>query len=223
MHRVLVLYRTPEDPEAFQDYYLNTHMPMAATLPGVRSLRYSFDLSAPDGPAPYFGVSEVEFESPEALQAVMASPDGQKVMADIPNYATGGFVVLDYPLLGTPAESARPQLIGVHEIELNPEADPAEYERLARATVDQPAPDGLAVRLFKGDRGARDGKYLMLIEIDTVATRDELFPIPDSTDDSPIVQAWAEANPGAAQAWSRLDGYYEHAAEVFTDYVALDG
>lgn len=28
----------------------------------------------------------------------MASPEGQAVLADIPNYATGGVVILDYPV-----------------------------------------------------------------------------------------------------------------------------
>jgi uncharacterized protein (TIGR02118 family) len=48
------------------------------------------------GPGTYFGVAEAEFDDPEALSAAIASPEGQAVLADIPNYATGRFVILNY-------------------------------------------------------------------------------------------------------------------------------
>jgi uncharacterized protein (TIGR02118 family) len=98
MHRVLVLYLPPEDPQASREYFENTHIPLAAKLPGQRSMRYSFEVAAADGESPYFGVMEAEFDDAEALGAAMASPEGQAVMADIPNYATGGAVVLNYPV-----------------------------------------------------------------------------------------------------------------------------
>ena len=41
---------------------------------------------------------EAEFDDAEALGAAMASPEGQAVLADIPNYATGGVVILNYPV-----------------------------------------------------------------------------------------------------------------------------
>jgi hypothetical protein len=40
---------------------------------------------------------EAEFDDAEALGAALASPEGQAVVADIPNYATGGAVILNYP------------------------------------------------------------------------------------------------------------------------------
>ena len=221
MHRVLALYGTPEDPQAFKDYYVSTHLPLASRLPGMRSMRYSFDLSTPDGPAPYFAVFEAEFDSAEAFGAAVSSPEGQKVLADIPNYATGGLTIMDYPLLGTESTQAKPQVIGAHEIELQPGTDEGEYERLALTTMAQPAPDGVTVRLFKGDRGARNGKYLMTLEMDTVANRDTTFPTEGSHDDSPAIQAWQQENPAAAEAWGRLSEY-GGTTEVFTDYVAID-
>ena len=67
-------------------------------MPGQRSMRYSFDVGAPGGESPYFGVMEAEFDDVDSLGAAMASPEGQAVLADIPNYATGGVVILDYPV-----------------------------------------------------------------------------------------------------------------------------
>jgi hypothetical protein len=40
---------------------------------------------------------EAESDDAEALGAAMTSSEGQAKVADIPNYATGGAVVLNYP------------------------------------------------------------------------------------------------------------------------------
>src|SRR4051794_13969400 len=75
------------------------------------------------------------------------------------------------------------KVIGVHEIDLGEGADPAEFEQLAAAAAGEPLPSGMNVQVFKGDRGPRDGRYLMLIEIDSVEDRDRYFPDEDSPDD----------------------------------------
>jgi uncharacterized protein (TIGR02118 family) len=98
MHRVLILYLPPKDPQASRKYFENTHIPLAAKIPGQRSMRYSFEVAAADGESPYFGVMEAEFDDAEAVGAAMASPEGQAAVADIPNCATGGTVVLSYPV-----------------------------------------------------------------------------------------------------------------------------
>ena len=67
------------------------------------------------------------------------------------------------------------KVLGVHEVELS-DQDPAEFERLASAVVAGTWPGGITFRLFKADRGTRDGTYLLLIEIDSVEVRDRIFP-----------------------------------------------
>ena len=98
MHRLLVLYPPPTDPDHFRSSYQDSHLPLVAKLPGLRGYRYSFDVAAAEGESPYFCVFEADFEDAAAYGAAMASPDGQAVRADVPNYATGGAVVLDYEL-----------------------------------------------------------------------------------------------------------------------------
>lgn len=98
MHKMLVLYPPPTDPQAFREYYEGTHLPLAAKLPGLRAMRYSFDVSSGPGESPYFAVWEGDFDSAEAMTAALSSPEGQAVAADVPNYATGGAVVLNYPV-----------------------------------------------------------------------------------------------------------------------------
>ena len=98
MHRLLVLYPPPTDPDRFRSYYEGTHLPLVAELPGLRGYRYSFDVAASAGEPPYFCVFEADFDDAAAYGAAMASLEGQAVRADVPNYATGGAVVLDYEL-----------------------------------------------------------------------------------------------------------------------------
>jgi uncharacterized protein (TIGR02118 family) len=98
MHRLLVLYPPPSDPDHFRSYYEDTHLPLAAKLPGLRAYRYSFDVAAGEGESPYYCVFEADFDDAAALSAARESPEGQAVRADVPNYATGGAVVLNYEL-----------------------------------------------------------------------------------------------------------------------------
>ena len=99
MHKVVVLYPEPKDKQAFKEHYERIHLPLVAKLPGLRAMRYSFDVSAFGGAdSPYFAVFEGEFDDAEAMAAAFASPEGKAVQADVPNYATGGAVVLHYPV-----------------------------------------------------------------------------------------------------------------------------
>jgi uncharacterized protein (TIGR02118 family) len=98
MHKLVVLYSTPADPEHFRDYYVANHLPLVSRMPGLLAWRYSFDVAATEGEAPYFAVFEAEFADAEAMAAARASPQGQEVAADVPNYATGGATVIHYPV-----------------------------------------------------------------------------------------------------------------------------
>lgn len=97
MHKLVVLYPHPSDPEAFTAYYERTHLPLAAQLPGLLDWRYSLRVHAEQGD-PYFAIFEADFPDAETLASAMASPQGQAVQQDLPNYASGGVVVIDYPV-----------------------------------------------------------------------------------------------------------------------------
>lgn len=96
MHRLLVLYPPPTDPAAFRAYYEATHLPLASQLPGLRRFSWGFDVAAPGGDTPYFCVFQADFDDAGALDAALASPEGEATAADVPNYATGGAVLLRY-------------------------------------------------------------------------------------------------------------------------------
>ncbi|RDI51062.1 EthD family reductase [Nocardia mexicana] len=98
MHKLVVLYPQPADPDHFRDYYETTHLPLATKMPGLLAWRYSFDVAAADGESPYFAVFEADFADAAAEEAARLSPQGQRAAADLANYATGGAVIIHYPV-----------------------------------------------------------------------------------------------------------------------------
>jgi len=95
--RVLALYNEPKDPTAFEQYYHGTHVPLAKRLPGLRSYSVSKGaLVVPGGVPPYYLIAELTFDSMAAIQAALASPEGQATVADVANFATGGATIVMY-------------------------------------------------------------------------------------------------------------------------------
>ena len=99
MHRLLVLYNEPKDPAHFKKYYVETHLPLASKMPGVKAASYSFN-AKPLGPGkpPYFCVFEADFESEAELMSALGSKEGQAVAGDVPNYASGGVTMVHFPV-----------------------------------------------------------------------------------------------------------------------------
>ena len=100
MYRLTVLYPEPVDRSAFEAYYRATHLPLATALPGIQAHRLSFDVHSESAEASYFAVFEADFADAAAFTAAMASEQGRRVLADVPNYATGGAVMLHFSVEG---------------------------------------------------------------------------------------------------------------------------
>jgi uncharacterized protein (TIGR02118 family) len=95
MIRVSVLYRQPRDPLEFERHYTETHIPLALNIPDVLRLESAKTLPGPDGVEPvYFRVADVWFANLQRMQAAMESAEWRAIAADLPNFATGGFMVL---------------------------------------------------------------------------------------------------------------------------------
>jgi hypothetical protein len=80
---------------------------------------------------------------------------------------------------------------------------------------------GWKTHLLKGDRGARAGKYLVLLEIESLEARDRYFPRPG--EESEEFTQLFEQHPEAAAAfdqWQKL-GPFGSETDISTDYVAV--
>lgn len=75
---ILLTRRADLSREAFADWWLNQHAPLARQLPGLRKL--TFNLVASE--AGIDGVSELWFDSQAAFEAAYAGEIGKQVAAD---------------------------------------------------------------------------------------------------------------------------------------------
>ena|SRR5581483_1477007 len=83
MARMIVIYRTPPDPEKFDQHYLEVHAPLAKKLPGLRKFEVSNGpISAPSGWPDVYLVATLHFDSLEDIQAAFASECGRACAAD---------------------------------------------------------------------------------------------------------------------------------------------
>jgi uncharacterized protein (TIGR02118 family) len=91
MARVVVMYKAPKDPVAFDQYYFATHVPIAKRIPGLRKYEVSQGaVGTPAGPSGYHLVAILHFDDIAAVQRAFASPEGQAAVADVQTFAAGG-------------------------------------------------------------------------------------------------------------------------------------
>ena len=95
MIRLLVMYNIPKDPAAFDKYYHETHFPLAKKIKGFTRWTVGKVQGTPDGsPTPYYYFADLFAESREAMEKILASPEGQAAVQDVPKFATGGVTFL---------------------------------------------------------------------------------------------------------------------------------
>jgi uncharacterized protein (TIGR02118 family) len=94
MVKAVVLYGHPENPDAFERHYAETHTPLAEAIPGLRRFEAARGFATPDGSAvPYQRIAELMFDDMDALQAGMGSSEGQAAVDDLQNFASGGVTI----------------------------------------------------------------------------------------------------------------------------------
>ena len=100
MVKLMVLYGRPDDPTAFEEYYVNTHLPLVEKVPNLQKFETSKTIATktiatPDGSEPnYYRISEYSFEDMDQLMSSLSTPEGQAPENDVPTFATGGATML---------------------------------------------------------------------------------------------------------------------------------
>ncbi len=91
MAHVVVMYKTPKDPAAFDKHYLEIHIPLAKKLPGLRKFEISQGpVATPAGPSGFHLIATLYFDSLAAIKAGFGSAEGKAAAADVQKFATGG-------------------------------------------------------------------------------------------------------------------------------------
>jgi uncharacterized protein (TIGR02118 family) len=88
---ITVLYAQPKSIDEFDKYYFEKHMPMVYAVKEVKKVEIARPTPGPDGAAPpYHLITEIWFESPDALKAVTATPEWKAIGADVANFTAPG-------------------------------------------------------------------------------------------------------------------------------------
>jgi uncharacterized protein (TIGR02118 family) len=66
VHRLVVNYGQPQDPGAFDDYYRDTHAPLASGMPGL--IRYTVGSAQPLDPSQPVPYLVAELEDPAKIE-----------------------------------------------------------------------------------------------------------------------------------------------------------
>lgn len=91
MYRVSVLYGTPDDPQAFTDYYNATHIPLAKKMRGLTAWNLTWiDRSDNEAFPGIFLIADLYAADRASMDAILASPEGQAANTDVAKFATGG-------------------------------------------------------------------------------------------------------------------------------------
>ena len=67
-------------------------------------------------------------------------------------------------------------VFAIHDLELKPGVTEEELQKFSEEFVVIYRVPGQEIHLLKGDRGERAGKYALLVEFDSVETRERYFP-----------------------------------------------
>ena len=97
MPRLIALYNVPEDPDAFDAHYRDTHAPIVARYPNVRDVRLTKPAGVAGRPAPYHLMAEMAFDTMADLDAALSSEAGVASAKDLRNFAGAGVTLFVAP------------------------------------------------------------------------------------------------------------------------------
>lgn len=87
MHKLIALYKKPENAQDFDTHYFNVHMPLANKMPGLRKAEISKIVGSPQGEADYHLLAELYFDDLDAIKAALGSAEGREAGKDLMGFA----------------------------------------------------------------------------------------------------------------------------------------
>lgn len=95
MHKLIALYKKPDDVDAFMTHYENVHIPLVRKIPGLQKAVVNRITGAPVGGEPeFFLIAEMQFPDKSVFDAAMASPENRAAGKDLAGFAKGLVTVL---------------------------------------------------------------------------------------------------------------------------------
>ncbi|MBM4162355.1 MAG: EthD family reductase [Ignavibacteria bacterium] len=94
MVKLVVLYKTPEDPSTFETHFANAHLPRVKKWPGLRKIEVATVTGATIGEPKLYMIEELYFDDEESMQGALASADGKAVAFDLMEFEKDSIAVL---------------------------------------------------------------------------------------------------------------------------------
>ena len=97
MPRLIALYNVPEDPDAFDAHYRDTHSPIVANYPNLRDVRLTKPVGVAGRDAPFHLMAEMFFDTAADLDGALMSEAGAASAKDLRNFAQAGVTLFIAP------------------------------------------------------------------------------------------------------------------------------
>lgn len=95
MIKLIAIYDTPDDPDAFWEHYLGVHAPLTRTLPGLQAVNLNRVTADAFGGEPRHAlIAEMVFPDRATFDAAMRSPENRALGKDLMGFARGKVTVL---------------------------------------------------------------------------------------------------------------------------------
>src|SRR5687767_6066063 len=112
------------------------------------------------------------------------------------------------------------KVFGIHQLELKPDADTAEFERIVSDEFNAlPKQAGWERSIVKGERGNNVGQYLLILEAESLETRNR--DVPSDQQATSEFRKWYDT---VSPTFDKLNSYLTtpiFRGGAFTDYVVV--
>ncbi len=87
MHKVIAVYKQPEDKAAFDSHYKEVHEKICLAIPGISELRTNKIFGGPAGDSHLYMVAEMCFDSKDSWKAAMKTKEMMESGKDAMSFA----------------------------------------------------------------------------------------------------------------------------------------
>jgi uncharacterized protein (TIGR02118 family) len=94
VYDVFAIYRTPDEPAAFDSHYEQVHVPLVEKMPLLEE--FAWGKVEDEGSETYL-IARMTFQSAAEAEKSFGSPEGQAAADDVRNFAPSGFQLLRVP------------------------------------------------------------------------------------------------------------------------------
>ncbi len=89
MYKLVALVRKPQDPQAFDRAYFETHVPLVKKVPGLARVEVNRITGNLLGDSDLYIITEMFFSDKETMDRALASPENQAAGKNLMGFAKG--------------------------------------------------------------------------------------------------------------------------------------